>query len=262
MKTVFITGASSGLGAALARAYAAQGARLGLVARRRELLEALRQSLPDPDQHRVYALDVTDHAALAAAAADFMQAVGNVDVVIANAGISVGTLTEFTEDIPVFARVLETNLLATVATFAPFIPAMKSYARQQDCRLVGIGSVAGIRGLPGAEAYSASKAAVISYCESLRVELKASGIRVVTICPGYIDTPMTRINRYRMPFLMPAEKFAAGALRTIAAGKSYRVIPWQMGVVAKLLRLLPDAVYDFAFSRAPHKSRAQTQEPL
>ena len=119
-----------------------------------------------------------------------------------------------------------------------------------------MGSVAGIRGLPGAGAYSASKAAVISYCESLRVELRSSGIKVVTIAPGYIDTPMTQINHYRMPFLMPVEQFALRAVATIARGTSYRVIPWQMGVVAKLLRCLPNRVYDFAFSKAPHKKRA------
>lgn len=255
MKTVFITGASSGIGAALAREYASQGAALGLVARRHAALEDLRLSLPHPDRHQIYALDVTDHAALAAAAADFIQVKGPVNVVIANAGISVGTLSEFTEDLPVFARVIETNLLATAATFAPFIAHMKQHASQQACRLVGIGSVAGIRGLPGAEAYSASKAAVISYCESLRLELRASAIRVVTICPGYIDTPMTEINRYPMPFLMSAEKFAARAVRVIAAGDSYRVIPWQMGFVAKLLRLLPNWLYDLAFANAPQKSR-------
>lgn len=257
MNTVFITGASSGIGTALAREYASQGAMLGLVARRADALEELRQSLPHADRHRVYALDVTDHVALAAAAADFIERSGQVNVVIANAGISAGTLTEFSEDLPVFARVMEINLLATVATFAPFISHMKQHARQQPCRLVGIASVAGIRGLPGAGAYSASKAAVISYCESLRVELRASAIRVVTLSPGYIDTPMTKINRYPMPFLMPAEKFATRAVRSIAAGESYLVIPWQMGVVAKLLRLLPNWLYDLAFANAPHKSRAK-----
>jgi short-subunit dehydrogenase len=129
---------------------------------------------------------------------------------------------------------------------------------ERDCRLVGIGSVAGIRGLPGAGAYSASKAAVTSYCESLRVELKSSGIKVVTVVPGYIDTPMTRINTYPMPFLMPANKFAEKAVAAIDRGTSYTVIPWQMGVVAKLLRMLPNWLYDFAFARAPHKAR-QTQ---
>lgn len=255
MQTVFITGASSGLGAALARHYAAQGATLGLVARRAQLLAQLVASLPHPERHRIYALDVTDHAALAAAAQDFIAAAGGVDIVIANAGVSQGTLTEFAEDIPVFERIVATNLTATVATFAPFIAGMKAQARQRACRLVGIGSVAGIRGLPGAEAYSASKAAVISYCESLRVELKKSGIRVVTIAPGYIDTPMTQINSYRMPFLLPAEQFARRAAAAIACGASYRVIPWQMGMVAKLLRLLPNPLYDLLFSHAPHKAR-------
>lgn len=257
MKRVFITGASSGLGAALARQYAEQGAMLGLVARRRELLEQLVASLPNPERHRIYALDVTDGAALSSASDSFLAAAGGIDVVIANAGVSQGTLTEYAEDLPVFERIFATNVTATVATFAPFIAAMKRQAQAGDrsCRLVGIGSVAGIRGLPGAGAYSASKAAVISYCESLRVELKGSGIAVVTIAPGYIDTPMTQVNSYPMPFLMPAERFAAKAVETIERGDSYRVIPWQMGVVAKLLRMLPNSVYDFAFSRAPHKAR-------
>jgi len=257
MQRVFITGASSGIGAALATAYAQQGAMLGLVARRRDMLEQLRAGLAHPERHQLYVLDVTDHGALQEAAQDFLAVAGGIDVVIANAGISQGTLTEFAEDIPVFERIIATNVTATVATFHPFIAAMKDQmkARPQDCRLVGIGSVAGIRGLPGAEAYSASKAAVISYCESLRIELRASGIKVVTIAPGYIDTPMTQVNHYRMPFLMPVQKFAARALAAIAAGDSYRVIPWQMGVVAKLLRLLPNSVYDFAFSKAPHKKR-------
>lgn len=260
MKRVFITGASSGLGAALAKHYAQQGAVLGLLARRREMLERLVQTLPPPPhnrQHRIYAADVTDHAAVASAARDFIDAHGGADIVIANAGISAGTLTEHAEDLAVFERILATNVTATVATFAPFIASMKELARagSPGCRLVGIGSVAGIRGLPGAEAYSASKAAVISYCESLRVELKASGIKVVTIAPGYIDTPMTQINPYPMPFLMPADVFAERAAAVIDAGTSYRVIPWQMGIVAKLLRLLPNRLYDAAFSKAPHKPR-------
>jgi NAD(P)-dependent dehydrogenase (short-subunit alcohol dehydrogenase family) len=257
MKRIFITGASSGLGAALAQSYARQGAMLGLVARRQGLLEELRASLPHPERHRIYALDVTDHAALSAAAADFLAAAGGIDVVIANAGISQGTLTEYAEDLAVFERILATNVSATVATFAPFIAAMKAQAQagSRACRLVGIGSVAGIRGLPGAGAYSASKAAVIGYCESLRVELRASGIRVVTIAPGYIDTPMTRVNTYRMPFLLSADRFAERAVAAIDAGVSYRVIPWQMGVVAKLLRMLPNWLYDLAFSKAPHKKR-------
>ncbi|SFM54510.1 SDR family oxidoreductase [Rugamonas rubra] len=250
---VFITGASSGIGAALAARYAAEGATLGLLARRRDALDTLVAGLPHPERHRAYSVDVRDHAAIAAAARDFLAHAGGIDVVVANAGVSAGTLTEHAEDLAVFDTIIATNLLATAATFAPFIATMR--AQRTPARLVGIGSVAGIRGLPGAEAYSASKAAVISYCESLRLEMRPYGIKVVTLCPGYIDTPMTKVNTYPMPFLMPVERFAAAALRKIAGGSSYAVIPWQMGVVAKLLRLLPNTLYDLAFARAPHKTR-------
>jgi len=257
MKRVFITGASSGIGRVLAIAYAKQDAVLGLVARRQQNLQQLRASLPNPERHRLYVLDVTDHAALASAAADFMAACGGVDVVIANAGISQGTLTQYAEDLAIFERIVAINLLAMVATFTPFVAALK--ARVQDgkrtCRLVGIASMAGIRGVPGAQAYSASKAAVISYCEALRIEVKPVGIKVVTLVPGYIDTPMTRENAYPMPFLMDVDEFAAKAIAHIDAGTAYRVIPWQMGVVAKVLRLLPNWIYDFLFSKVPHKAR-------
>jgi NAD(P)-dependent dehydrogenase (short-subunit alcohol dehydrogenase family) len=264
MQRVFITGASSGIGAALARQYAADGAFLALLGRRLPQLQALRESLPNPSQHRVYALDITDHAALRAAADDFMATYDGIDIVIAHAGISHGTLTEHAEDLPVFERIVATNLIGTVATFTPFIAAMKEQRnsrRPMTLRLVGIASVAGIRGLPGASAYSASKAAVISYLESLRVELRPAGIKVVTIVPGYIDTPMTQTNQYRMPFLMPAARFAEHAVAAIAAGRSYRVIPWQMGLVGKLLRGLPNAVYDRLFVRAPHKARSESVLP-
>lgn len=256
-KRVFITGASSGLGAALAQYYARQGAILGLAARRGDKLQELVQSLPNAVHHRIYPLDVTDHAALAAAAADFIATAKGIDIVVASAGISRGTLTECAEDLPAFEQIFATNVTATIATFAPFLAAMQEQAASGDqgCRLVGIASVAGIRGLPGAGAYSASKSAVITYCESLRVELKKSGIKVVTIAPGYIDTAMTQVNDYKMPFLMPVEKFAERAAATIESGCSYRVLPWQMGVVAKVLRMLPNWLYDFLFANAPRKKR-------
>lgn len=257
MQRVFITGASSGIGAALAAEYARQGAVLGLAARRGDALHQLAASLPATCRVELYALDVNDHAALAEAARHFMARAGGIDVVIANAGISHGTLTDHPEDLPVFARIVATNLVAVSATFSPFLPTMQAQAAagSNTGRLVGIASVAGVRGLPGAGAYSASKAAVARYCESLRVELKDSGIRMVTLVPGYIDTPMTQVNAYPMPFLLSAERFATLAVAAIAKGSAYCVIPWQMGWVARLLACLPRWLYDLAFKRAPHKAR-------
>jgi len=156
------------------------------------------------------------------------------------------------EDLDVMRATFETNNLGMAATFHPFIRAMST---RGSGTLVGISSVAGIRGLPGHGAYCASKAAVIAYCESLRGELRASGVKVVTIGPGYIDTPLTRGNPYSMPFLMPVDAFADQAFRAIVGGVSYRVIPWQMGVIAKLMRMLPNALFDKAVSGRGRKPR-------
>ena len=255
---VFITGASSGIGAALAKAYAARDAECGLVARRADALDALRSSLPNARAHRIYAVDVTDADALASAAASYMQSCGVPDIVIANAGISAGTDTGDPNDLAVFRRIVETNLIATVATFTPFVKAMKEVpAPEGGRRFVVIASVAGVRGLAGSGAYSASKAAAISYAESLRIELRGSPIRVVTIAPGFIATPMTVGNRYPMPFLMPVDRFAERAVRAVASGTSFVVIPWQMAWVARVLRMLPNAVFDAAFAKAGRKPRAK-----
>jgi short-subunit dehydrogenase len=249
----FITGASSGIGQALAWRYHQAGFRLALVARRTAEIEtwAAAQGLA-AGQYAVYGADVADADSIAAAGAACIAAQGVPDVVIANAGISIGMDTADRADIDVMARTFAVNNVGLAATFHPFVAAM---AARGSGALVGIGSVAGIRGLPGHGAYSASKAAVIAYCESLRGELRGSGVKVVTICPGYIDTPLTKQNRYAMPFLMQADAFADAAFRTIAAGSSYRVIPWQMGVVAKLLRLLPNALFDRLLAGRPRKHR-------
>ncbi|OXR49079.1 MULTISPECIES: SDR family oxidoreductase [unclassified Pusillimonas] len=254
MQRVFITGASSGIGAALARFYAARGCQLGLVGRRADALETLADALPGV--HKVYVLDVIDRDALHRAANDFLS-LGPVDVVIASAGISVGTLTEEAEDFDVFQRVMTTNVAGTVSTFEPFVAAMKAQGRGT---LVGVASVAAVRGLPGAGAYSASKAAVRNYCESLRVELYGTGVKVVTLAPGFIRTPMTAKNPYKMPFLMPVDAFARRAIRAIDNGVSYIVIPWQMGWVARLLRWVPNSLYDRVASRRERKPR-QTSQP-
>ncbi len=247
---VFITGASSGIGEALARHYAAMGATLGLAARRQHRLSELIAGLPG--EHACYPLDVADAAALQAAAADFIAHHGVPDIVIANAGVSVGTLADEADDLPALNRVFQTNVMGMAQTLQPFIGAMKA---RGSGRLVGIASVAGIRGLPGAGAYSASKAAAITFLESLRVELRGSGVKVVTIAPGYIATPMTAVNSYPMPFILPADKAARRFSRAIERGTSYTVIPWQMGVVARLMRLLPNPLFDAIFARGGRKPR-------
>lgn len=247
---VFLTGASTGIGEALARHYAAAGATLGLVARRGDLLERVRDSLPG--SHHGYVADVRDAAALQQAAADFMQRAGLPDLVIGNAGVSVGTLTGEPDDLPAFEAVFDINVLGLVRTFAPFVKPMQA---RGSGTLAGVASVAGIRGLPGAGAYSASKAAAISYLESLRVELRGSGVQVKTLCPGYIDTPMTEKNPYPMPFMLDAADAAARFAHFFASGRSYAVIPWQMAVVAKLMRLLPNPVYDALAAKSGRKPR-------
>lgn len=250
MAGVFITGASAGIGEALALHYAGTGASLGLAARRGEALDALAARLPGT--HACYALDVADGTALAAAAADFCARFGTPDLVIANAGLSSGTQGDAPNDRAVLERLLAVNVVGLAATLAAFAPAMRAAGRGT---LVGIASVAGFRGIPGAGAYSASKAAAINWLESLRAELAGSGVSVVTICPGYIDTPMTRVNRHRMPFLLQANEAARRIARAIAAKRRLAVIPWQMALVSLALRAIPAVLYDRLAARAPRKPR-------
>ena len=246
-QTVFITGASSGLGTALARHYGEQGARLGLVGRKRSGLD---NAAVGYDAH-CFEADVRDADAMTRAANAFIERVGPPDIVIAAAGISVGTLTEEVDDRPVFRAVIETNVLGLVHTFQPFISVM----RAGHGTLCAISSVAGVRGLPGGGAYSASKAAATVYLEALRLELRPRGIAVVTVAPGYIDTPMTRVNPYPMPFKLSAQNAAKKVARCIASRRAYTVIPWQMAWVARALKWLPIPVYDALFVNAPRKPR-------
>ena len=250
MRRIFITGASTGIGEALARHYAGADTEIGLFARRHDLLEKLAASLPG--RSAIYAADIADTAAVGAAAQDFLARFGAPDLVIANAGISIGTSGEDLQDIEKLRRVLDVNVAGLAATLAAFAPAMRAAGGGTLC---GIASVAGLRGLPGAGAYSTSKAAAITWLESLRTEMAGSGVSVVTICPGYIDTPMTQVNKYPMPFMITAEDAARRFARAIAARRRLAVIPWQMALVSLLLRALPGWLYDRLAARAPRKPR-------
>jgi hypothetical protein len=247
---VFLTGASSGIGEALARHYAGRGAILGLVARRGDFLRRLRDSLQCTAE--IYECDVREIAAIKAAAADFRGRHGVPDIVIGNAGVSYGTLTEHEEDAATFREVLDVNVVGLVNTFHPFIDDMRA---RGSGTLAGIASVAGVRGLPGASAYSASKAAAINYLEALRLEMRRSGVKVSTICPGFVETPMTAKNPYPMPFIIGADDAARRIARAIDAGRGYAIVPWQMAIAGRLLKILPTAVYDRMMANAGRKPR-------
>jgi|TARA_B110000305_G_C19338386_1_gene587771 short-subunit dehydrogenase len=249
---VFITGASSGIGQSLAREYARQGATLGLVARRQELLLSLKNSLEV--ESTIYVADVRDEEALNKAAQHFILQHGVPDIVISNAGVSSGTLTENKTDTAIFKAVIDINLIGMVNTFQPFLSVMR---KEKKGSLVGIASIAGIRGLPGAGAYSASKAAVIAYLESLRIELNPDGLTVTTIAPGYIKTPMTDLNGFSMPFLMAPEVAAKKFSKAIKKKKKFIIFPWQMRWAVIIMRVTPVWLWDLVMKNAPRKTRAQ-----
>jgi len=252
---IFITGASSGIGQALAARYAQAGWRLALVARRTEVLQAwvASQGLGS-DRAAIFGADVADTEQIVAAGRRCIAECGLPDVVVACAGISVGMDTAVRGDLEVMRELFAINNIGLAATFHPFLAPMRERRRGT---LVGVASVAAIRGLPGHGAYSASKAGVVAYCESLRVECRGSGVSVVTLLPGYVATPLTARNRYPMPFLMSAEAFAERAWRAIGSGRSRIVIPWQMAWVAWLLPRLPDRLFDRLFARRARKPRRE-----
>jgi len=245
-----ITGACGGLGQALARELLAQGARVALLGLDRARLDAL-QALA-PERTAIYTLDVSDAAAMQAVAADWMVRHGTPDLVIANAGVAGGFDTAVAEDLAVMRRMLEINLLGVATTFQPFLGAMKSARRGS---LVGVASLAGWRGLPGNGAYCASKAGVIAYLQSLRAELRGSGLPVATVCPGYLRTPLTAGNRFKMPGLMEPDAAARQLLARAARGAELIVLPRRMAWLARALGLLPAAWHDRILLGQPRKPR-------
>jgi NAD(P)-dependent dehydrogenase (short-subunit alcohol dehydrogenase family) len=238
-KTVFITGASSGIGRALALELAGRGYDLFLTARRLDALEQVRGDVAARDPARkveVRRLDVTDDADVAAAIDEAAEKLGRVDIVVANAGV--GSSPPVGEGQMERNRsIVETNLIGAIAT----IDAAVALFRRQggDGQVVGVGSVAGVRGLPGSGSYSASKAGLAVYLESARAETLKEPITVTTIAPGYIDTPINQRMKSR-PFLIDVEKGARITADLIERGVGYSTVPrYPWRVVAPLLRVVP-----------------------
>lgn len=237
-KRIFLTGGSSGIGRALALAYAVPGAWLGLVARRQlELEQTAAACRARGAEVWLRTADVTDGAGMNAAAADYLAWAGGVDLVIANAG---GGEKETLVDADLLDRTLRLNVTGVARTFAPFFSALRPGAQ-----LAAVASLAGYRGLPYSASYSASKAALISYAESLRVALGQRGVAVATICPGYVRTPLTAGNPF-LPWALEAGEAAALIRRQLARGRSRIAFPWQLALVVRALRWLPDGAYDRA----------------
>ena len=248
---VVLTGACGGLGQALARHLLAQGARVALVGLQVDVLQALAATAPL--RSAVYTPDVSDAHAMQACAEDWMARFGVPDMVIANAGVAGGFDTAQVEDLVVFRRMLEINLLGPVTTFQPYLSAMRSQGRGA---LVGVASLAGWRGMPGNGAYCASKGGLIRYLESLRAELRGTGLQVHTVSPGYLRTALTAGNTFAMPGLMEPDAAASALLRGVARGREHIVLPRRMGWLSRALSCLPAAWHDRILLSQPRKPRA------
>ena len=239
MKRAVITGASSGIGLHLARELATRGYTLALLARRAELLEQLQRELGP--NHVAIACDVADNAAVHDAVRSAEERLGGTfDVAVANAGVSIpGHATKFKLDDA--ERVIKVNVLGMMYLFDAVIPAM---VERRSGRFAGVASIAGLRGLPTAGPYSASKAAMHAFLEAARIELKPYGVSVTTVNPGFVATPMTEKNRFRMPFILQPDRAARIIADGIEAGRRVVEFPWQMGKFMRLMRLVPDAIYE------------------
>lgn len=248
MNAIVVTGASDGIGKAMAIAFAKQGAKIGLIARRKELLENLAKELREAGAAEVLwtALDVTNFAAQRNALESFDLKFGGITHLVLNAGIS-GRTNPWKDSWAEVERCLNVNVLAALNAAEWMKPRM---VERRSGTIAGISSVAGTRGLPDSGVYSASKAALTTYLESLRVDLHPFGVKVVTISPGYIRTALTSANRGKMPFLMDVSEAGEVFARGILRGTRHLVAPWPYAWIMRLLRVLPSALYDAVIRRS------------
>lgn len=237
---IFIMGASTGIGKALAIHYANKNTIIGLAARRIDLLEEVAsQCRLNKAKAYVFKVDVTDEENCSIAAHEFISLAGGIDIVIANSGIGSNDdiLTGSSQKIN---KVLSTNVLGVTNTVLPFLPTMKD---QKNGSIVGISSVASFIPLPGRGGYSSSKIAVRRLFDSWRPTLKEHGIKIITICPGFIDTPMTKRIRFK-PFLKDVTTAANAFASAIEKGKKTYVYPWQMRWLVRLVKVIPQGIID------------------
>jgi short-subunit dehydrogenase len=250
-KVVFLTGASSGIGEGLAVALAKRGAVLGLLARRKELLEDLAgRCTAAGGKARVFDVDVTDEAAVAAAADELRSEFGHIDILIANAGIG-GNDEETRNYVPhAVKRVIDINLMGAVNAVHSVVPQMVARGEGQ---VVAISSLAGFRGLPKSAAYSASKAGMTAFFESLRLDVQHKGVAVTIIQPGFIRTPLTSARANKMPFLMELKDAIPHFLRAIEKRKKFAAFPWQLATIVRAGKFMPTWLYDRIAGRARYR---------
>ena len=250
-KTIFLTGASSGIGEALAIELAKKGAILGLVARREELLNELAAKCESiGGTARVFPCDVVDSTTLHAAADRFRREFGHIDIMIANAGIG-GNNQETRDYVPdAVKKLIDVNLMGAVNAIHAVVPQM---LERGSGHLVGISSLAGFRGLPKSAAYSASKAGMTVFFESVRLDVSHRGVDVTIIQPGFIRTPLTAARANKMPFLMDLDVAIPHFLRAIEKKKKFAAFPWQLATIVRLGKFMPSWLYDKISSRARYR---------
>jgi short-subunit dehydrogenase len=232
-----ITGASSGIGWELAKVLAVQGCKVGLIARRKENLETLSEQIRQTGATAAVAsADVSDREQIHAAVAEIRRTLGPVDLLIANAGVGMPTLLS-PVNIADVEKMIRVNLLGTIYTVEAVLPEM---LERRQGHLAAISSLGAYKGLPGESGYCASKAAVNCYMEGLRIHLRDKGIAVTTICPGFIRTPMTAVNKFHMPWLLEPDEAARRIVGALARRRKVYNFPWQMNLLMKLTRWMPD----------------------
>lgn len=234
---IFITGGTTGIGLELAQTYLREGNRVGICAR--DLSKCPVEIRNKYKLLKVYELDVTDRQALKNAVADFVGPEKILDMMVANAGRSVGAKNKL-PNFDVAREIVDINVVGVLNAFEV---ALEYMLPKNHGHLVATSSVAGLVGLPGVASYSASKAYVLNFCESLGLDLAKYGITVTAILPGFVDTPLTKKNNHKMPFLMTADKAAVLIKKALDEKKSIYIFPWQMNLVMSVLRRIPRSWY-------------------